>query len=306
MSERSSRRVAAVVVMTVLTGATVATTTPAVAFTDPAVLTISPGDETAENLGGITFAGECLPGSDAAELRWDVGSSPVVVPVILDGTGAFSGVGPYFTGAAPGLGLAVTLDCLQGGSSIGAAYSFAMYPDLGASIGGPATVALDEPLAPSYDCGTPIAPSVFASASITLYDPHDVAVDTVASLPVPTGSGAGLGTPASYGLVIGDTVALYLNCFVSSGGSATVAGFRSYAMTITPGSATVVAPAVPSASAPVSPAAPTDPSLSGTSELAETGMDAAPASIAALAAALALGGVLARFAARLRMSRDVR
>lgn len=305
MSERISRRVAAVVVIAVLAGVGVAGTTPAVAFMDPAVLTITPGDATAENLGGITFAGECLPGSDAAQLRWDIGSSPVVLPVVLDGAGAFSGLGPYFTGAAPGLGLAVTLDCLQGGSSIGASYAFAMYPDLGASINGPTTVPLDAAFSPSYDCGVPIAPSSFASASITLYDPHDAPLDTVGGLPVPTGSDGSLGTPASYGLVVGDTVALYLNCLVTTGGSATVAGFRSYSVTIAPGTTPPVPSTDPSPAVTASPTVASDSSSVGPSELAETGTDALRASgIAALAAALLLGGVVVRFASRGRARGD--
>ena len=286
MSERISRRVFAVVVSTVLIGTGIATTSPAVAFTTPAELTITPGDATAENLGGITFAGECLPGSDAAELRWDVGSSPVTLPVTLDGSGAFSGLGPYFTGAAPGLGLAVTLDCLQAGSSVGAAYSFAMYPDLGASISGPTSLATDAAFAPAYDCGSPVAPSTFTSASVTLYDPGDVELETVTGLPVPAGSATGFGTPASYGLTVGDTVTLYLNCLVTSGGPVSVAGFRSYTVTIAAPAPPVAAPA---AEAP---------------ELAETGTDAArDMGAAALAGLLLLGGTAAILGGRRRIPR---
>lgn len=286
MSERISRRIAAVVVAAVLIGAGVAIATPASAFTDPAELTITPGDATAENLGGITFSGECLPGSDSAELRWDIGSSPSTVPVTLDGSGAFSGLGPYFTGAAPGLGLAVTLDCLQGGSSIGSTFADAIYPDLGASVGGLGTLAMDAPFAPTYDCGTPVAPSTFASASITLYDPSDVELEALAGLPVPAGSASGFGTPASYGLAVGDTVALYLNCFVTSGGPTTAAGFRSYSVTI---AAATPAAAPPAAETPV---------------LAETGTEAARvAGPAALAVLLLLGGTATLLAARRRIAR---
>jgi hypothetical protein len=53
---------------------------------------------------------------------------------------------------APGLGLAVTLECLQGSTSLGAAYEFAVYPDLGASIGGAADQPLDTAFATTFDC----------------------------------------------------------------------------------------------------------------------------------------------------------
>lgn len=288
MSERISRRIEAVVAATILVGAGVAAASPAAAFTDPAELTITPGDPTAENLGGITFSGECLPGSDSAELRWDIGSSPSTVPVTLDGSGAFSGLGPYFTGAAPGLGLAVTLDCLQAGSSIGAAYEFATYPDLGASIGGLTTLAADAAFVPAYDCGTPVAPSTFASASVALYDPSDVELATVTALPVPAGSATGFGTPDSYGLAVGDTVTLYLNCLVTSGGPVTVAGFRSYTVT-------------------VAAAAPAAPPPSAAPELAATGTDAARAAgVALLAGLLLLAGVIASLAAGRRAGRGAR
>lgn len=280
-------RVAAAVVGLVLVGAAVSSAQPAAAYTDPAQLTITPGNPAAEDLGGLTFSGECPPLSDAAELRWDTGSGPVQLPVTLSGSGTFTGLGPYFTGAPPGLGLAVTLDCSGGGVPRGAAYEFAVYPDLGASISGSSTTAMDVPLAPSFDCGAAAAPSTFSSASVTLYDPSANQIDELTGLPVPSGAATGLGTPASYGLAAGDVVSLYLNCFAESGGAPFVAGYRSYTVTVT-----AAAPVAPSTAAPTP--------QSNDPELAATGIDPRPAvAMGALALILILlGAGLARRARR--------
>lgn len=282
-----AHRMAAAVVGLVLVGAAVSTAQPAAAYTDPAQLTITPGNPAAEDLGGLTFSGECPSLSDAAELRWDTGSGPVQLPVTLDASGAFSGLGPYYTGAPPGLGLAVTLDCSGGGVSRGAAYEFAAYPDLGAAITGSSTTALDVPFASSFDCGAPAAASTFTSASVTLYDPSDTQIDVLTGLPVPSGGASGLGTPASYALTVGDTVSLYLNCFAESGGAPFLAGYRSYTVTVT-----VAAPAAPPTSAPAP--QPTDP------ELATTGIDPRPVAATGVLAMvlILLGAGLARRARR--------
>jgi hypothetical protein len=277
-------RIVASVVGVALVALTVSVAMPATAYSSPAQLTITPGNPAAENLDGVTFSGECPPGCDAAQLRWDTGSGPVQLPVTLDGTGAFAGLGPYFTGAPPGLGLAVTLDCLQGGTSLGAAYEYAAYPDLGASISGSSTLALSSAFDPVFDCGTAVAPSTFTSASITLCDPVDAELDVISGLPVPSGAGTGLGTPASYGLNVGDVVSLYLNCFAGTGSSPFVAGYRSHAVTITAAAAPPPSPADP-------PAVP--PSVPGSAdELAATGIDTPPGTVTgALAVPAALVGI---------------
>jgi len=269
-----TRRAAAVLGGLLSVAGALAIASPAAAYVDPAELTFAVGNPWAEDLGGVTFAGECVPGSDSAQLRWDIGSGQVQVPVALDGNGEFSGLGPYFTGAAPGLGLAVTLDCLQGATSLGADYEFVSYPDLGASISGGTTLALDAAFAPTFDCGTAVTPSTFSSAWVTLYDPADVQLDQVVGLPVPTGSVATLGTPQSYGLAVGDTVALYLNCFADAGGPSSVAGTRSYAVTIT--------------------AAPTAPASGGSAgALAETGVEPLPlVALAVLAILIGVGATV--------------
>jgi hypothetical protein len=254
--------------------ATVSASAPAVAFSDPPQLTIASGNPAAEDLGGLTFSGECPVDSDSAQVRWDIGTGQSVVPVTLDGSGAFAGLGPYFTGAAPGLGLAVTLDCLQGTTSLGAAYENALYPDLGATILGASTQPIDGAFAPNFDCGTAAATSTFTSASVTLYGPGDVQLDVVDGLPVPAGTASGLGTPASYGLSVGDVVSIYLNCFAESGGSPFVAGYRSLTTTIA------------AATSPVGP--PTSPAGGGggAAHLAATGGDSGANLFAAALAAL--------------------
>ncbi|HTL41000.1 MAG TPA: hypothetical protein VL294_05975 [Pseudolysinimonas sp.] len=280
-SARAGRAAASVAGLAIVV-ATVSVAAPALAFSDPPQLTIASGNPAAEDLGGLTFSGECPIGSDSAQLRWDIGTGPSVVPVTLDGSGAFAGLGPYFTGAAPGLGLAVTLDCLQGATSLGATFEDALYPDLGATIGGASSQPLDVAFAPTFDCGTAAATSTFTSASVTLYDPSDVQLDVVSGLPVPSGTGSGLGTPASYGLTVGDVVSLYLNCFAESGAAPFVAGYRSYTTTIA------------TAAAPAGPPTPAAGGGGGAAQLAATGGDSSMNLFTAALAALlvTLGGGL--------------
>lgn len=265
-----------------------AAASPALAYAETPVLQITPTDPQSEGLGDLVFSGSCPIGSVAAVIDVLRDNSVVLVHSTQMVDGEFTSDAFGF-GGAPGETQSFTLTCYDadydqaagphgGRNAVGSAVPASItYPDHGSSIVLQPETRLDEQLTPQIFCGPAEGGT---TADLVLSGDPDHPFDAVlAEWPqVQSSEPVSFGTPADFGAVAGQTLAVLLFCVDDSGEGRHLRSQR-WATTV------VTAPPAPT------PVPEQTPLAQPPARLADTG------SVATGATAFALGGTALLLAA---------